>query len=244
MRICALILAGGFGKRLAPLTLERPKPMIEVAGKPILVWQLEWLRSYGITDVVVAVGYLRHKVFESVGDGRKFGVRLYYSVEEEPLGTGGAIKNASHFLENFDVVVVTNGDVITDIPIGSLLEKLGGNVLGSIALVPMRSPYGIVEVDEEGFIRSFVEKPQLGEYLINAGVYALKKEVLQFLPDKGDVEETTFPKLAAERRLVGVVFRNVFWKSIDTVKDLEEAERMLSRVKLSLGAYGVLQWKS
>ncbi|MEM1806698.1 MAG: sugar phosphate nucleotidyltransferase, partial [Pyrobaculum sp.] len=84
----AVILAGGFGKRLAPLTTEIPKPLIPVGGKPILVRQIEWLRGYGITDIVLAVGYLRQKIFEALGDGRKYGVRLFYSVEEEPLGTG------------------------------------------------------------------------------------------------------------------------------------------------------------
>ncbi|WP_069807948.1 nucleotidyltransferase family protein [Vulcanisaeta thermophila] len=224
----ALILAGGFGKRLQPLTIDRPKPLVEVGGKPILQWQIEWLRAQGIRDIVLAVGYLRTRVFEVMGDGSKFGVRLFYSVEEEPLGTGGAIKNASKFLED-DVFVVLNGDVITNLRIEPLINSLGGGVIASVALVPMRSPYGVVNVDGEGFIREFREKPLL-EHLINAGVYAFTREIMNYLPDKGDIEVTAFPKLASERRIKGVVYRDVYWKSVDTVKDVEEVEGVIKNV--------------
>ena len=228
MMVKALILAGGFGKRLQPLTLDRPKPLIEVGGKPILQWQVEWLSRQGIKDIVLAVGYLRTKVFEVMGDGSKFGVRLFYSVEEEPLGTGGAIKNAMKFLED-EVFIVLNGDIITNLSIKPLIEQLGGNVISTIALVPMRSPYGIVHVDHEGFITEFREKPLL-DYLINAGVYAFTRDIFKYLPDKGDIEVTAFPRLASERRIRGVIYRDVYWKSVDTVKDVEEVEKVIAEV--------------
>ncbi|MDT7869782.1 MAG: NDP-sugar synthase [Thermoproteus sp.] len=221
----ALILAGGFGKRLAPLTNEVPKPLLPVAGKPILVRQIEWLRGQGFSDFVLAVGYLRHKVFEALGDGRRLGVRIFYSVEEEPLGTAGAIKNAEPFLDD-DVFVATNGDVVTDLPVKPLLEALA-DADAAVALVPLRSPYGIVEFDELGRVVSFREKPVLGGYFINAGVYAMRRELLKVLPSRGNIEETTFPQLAERKRLKAVVYSDVFWRSIDTVKDLEEVERIL-----------------
>lgn len=224
----ALILAGGFGKRLAPLTLDRPKPLIEVGGKPILQWQIEWLVKQGVSDIVLAVGYLRTKVFEVMGDGSKFGVRLFYSVEEEPLGTAGAIKNAAKFLED-DVFVILNGDVITNLSIRPLIEGLSDDVVATIALVPMRSPYGIVHVSNDGFITEFREKPVL-DYLINAGVYAFKKDIINYLPNKGDIEVTVFPELASNRRIKGVIFRDVYWKSVDTVKDIEEVEKVIKEV--------------
>ncbi len=137
-----------------------------------------------------------------MGDGSRFGVRLFYSVEEEPLGTGGAIKNAMKFLED-EVFIVLNGDIITNLSIKPLIEQLSSNVISTIALVPpMRSPYGIVHVDREGFITEFREKPLL-DYLINAGVYAFTKDIFKYLPDKGDIEVTAFPKLASERRIRG-----------------------------------------
>ncbi|MCC6066358.1 MAG: nucleotidyltransferase family protein [Pyrobaculum sp.] len=219
----AVVLAGGFGKRLAPLTSEVPKPLLPVGGRPILVRQIEWLRGFGIRDVVLAVGYLKHKIFEALGDGRKLGVRIFYSVEEEPLGTGGAIKNAEPFITD-DVFVVLNGDVLTNLSLDKLVEALG-DADGAIALVPLRSPYGVVEYDKDGCITHFREKPLLEGFYINAGVYALRRRVLSELPDRGNIEETLFPRLAQQRRLKAVVYRDVFWKSVDSLKDLEEVDR-------------------
>jgi len=219
----AVVLAGGFGKRLAPLTSEVPKPLLPVGGRPILVRQIEWLRGFGIRDVVLAVGYLKHKIFEALGDGRKLGVRIFYSVEEEPLGTGGAIKNAEPFITD-DVFVVLNGDVLTNLSLDKLVEALS-DADGAIALVPLRSPYGIVEYDKNGYITHFREKPLLEGFYINAGVYALRRRVLSELPDRGNIEETLFPRLAQQRRLKAVVYRDVFWKSVDSLKDLEEVDR-------------------
>ena len=217
------MLAGGFGKRLAPLTSEVPKPLLPVGGKPILVRQIEWLRGFGVRDVVLAVGYLKHKIFEALGDGRKLGVRIFYSVEEEPLGTGGAIKNAEPFITD-DVFIVLNGDVLTNLDLNKLVEALG-DADGAIALVPLRSPYGIVEFDAGGYVTHFREKPILEGFYINAGVYALRRRVLAELPDRGNIEETLFPRLAQQRRLKAVVYRDVFWKSVDSLKDLEEVDR-------------------
>ena len=223
----ALILAGGFGKRLAPLTMDLPKPLIPIAGKPILVWQIEWLKKQGVSDFVLAVGYLRSKIFETLGDGRKLGVRIFYSVEEEPLGTAGAIRNAAPFLED-EVFLAVNGDIVTDLQVKPLLDALN-NADAAIALVPLRSPYGVVEVGEEGYVTAFAEKPALEGYYINAGVYAFRKEALRLMPEKGNIEETTFPLLAKQRRLKAVIYRDAFWRSIDTMKDLEETERILSQ---------------
>lgn len=221
-----MILAGGFGKRLRPLTDDRPKPLVEVAGRPILAWQMDWLRDQGVSDIVLAVGYLGGKIFDYVGDGSQFGVKVYYSVEREPLGTGGAVKNALRYI-NDEHFIVVNGDVITNLRIDRLIKALRGDVTGAIALTPLRSPYGIVQVDDEGFIVNFQEKPQL-PYLINAGVYVLKSSIRDYLPEKGDIEVYTFPRLAKDRRLVGVVYSDVYWKSIDTLKDLEEADKAIT----------------
>jgi len=218
----AVILAGGFGKRLAPLTSEVPKPLLPVGGRPILVRQIEWLRGFGVADVVLAVGYLKHKIFETLGDGRRFGVRIFYSVEES-LGTAGAIKNAEPLMRD-DVFIVLNGDDLTYLDLNRLVEALG-DADGAIALVPLRSPYGIVEFDAGGYITHFREKPLLEGFYINAGVYALRRKILSELPDRGNIEETLFPRLAQQRRLKAVVYRDVFWKSVDSLKDLEEVDR-------------------
>ena len=224
----AAIIAGGFGKRLRPLTLEKPKPLVEVASKPIIQWQIEWFKMYGVDTIVVLTGYLREKIIEFLGSGQKLGVNVVYVVEDEPLGTAGAIKNAEGVLSD-SVFLAVNGDIITNIPLDRLVNDLiKSDALASIALVPLRSPYGIVEVDSEGNVKSFKEKPMIEEYLINAGVYAMKPQILQYLPRKGDLERSVFPQLAKEGLLRGVIFKDVYWRAIDTVKDVEEVSKELS----------------
>jgi len=154
-------------------------------------------------------------------------VEIEYSVEEEPLGTGGALRNASRYVDE-EVFIVLNGDVITDLRILPLLENLG-RYKASIALIPMPSPYGIVETDEEGVVTRFREKPILEDKWINGGVYAMRREILRILPEKGDIEKTVFPHLAEEKLMVGVRYQGVFWRSIDTIKDLEYMEEKVGK---------------
>ena len=131
-----------------------------MAGKPIIGWQFEWLKKYGIREVILAVGYLREKMMEVIGSGRNFGVRVSYVVEDVPLGTGGGVKNAEPFLKNEDFFYVLNGDIISDIDLSLLDESLEENIVGTIAIVPLPSPYGIVEYDPSTLsIKRFVEKP-------------------------------------------------------------------------------------
>jgi len=229
----ALILAGGLGKRLRPYTEEIPKPLVPVGGKPILVHQIEWLKRYGVREIVLAVGYRKEKILNEVGSGRRLGVKVSYVVEEEPLGTAGAIKNAESILRNEEVFFVLNGDIITNINLDKLLEVLSHDILGALSLVPLPSPYGIIKYDNTtGKILQFVEKPTLEDYWINAGVYCFKPDIFDFLPEKGDIEKTSFPLLAKEGKLVAVPFRDVIWKAIDTHKDLEEAEKLLKAAGL------------
>ncbi len=224
-------MAGGFGKRLRPLTNDRPKPLVEVCGKAIIEWQIEWLRRYGVRTLVVLAGYLREVLIDRLGSGSKYGIRITYVVEDEPLGTGGALKNAECVL-NDSVFIALNGDVITNLDLSRLVSELtNSNALAAIALVPLRSPYGIVRVREGNYVESFIEKPVLSEYLINAGVYAMRPEVFKYVPEKGDLERVTFPRLASEGLLKGVVFHECYWRSIDTLKDVEEASKDLESIK-------------
>jgi len=223
----AVILAGGHGKRLRPLTDDRPKPLIEVAGRPIIEWQILWLRYHGITSFVVLAGYLKEKLIDRLGSGKRFDVNIAFSVEDEPLGTAGALRNAMHLLrEDF---LVVNGDIITDVDVTKINLEDG---IVSMVLVPLRSPYGIVNV-KEGKVVKFEEKPILQDYWINAGLYLMKPDVAQFLPERGDLERTTFP-LLAERGLLNAFPSNPYWRSIDSVKDVEEVDRDLRDGKVKL----------
>ncbi len=226
----ALILAGGFGKRLRPYTNEVPKPLIKVSGRPILVHQIHWLTKFGVNEIVLAVSYLKEKIFDEIGSGRKYNVRVSYVIEEEPLGTAGAIKNAECILRNEEYFFVLNGDIITNLNLNDLKSHLSDDIIGVLALVPLPSPYGVIKVDDKtGKILEFVEKPILRDYWINAGVYCFRSDIFDYLPEKGDIEKTAFPRLAQEGKLVGVKFGNVLWKAIDTHKDLEEAERLIAK---------------
>lgn len=221
----AVILAGGLGRRLRPLTEQVPKPLVPILGKPIIAWQIEWLRDSGIREIIVCAGYLRDRVIEALGNGSRLGVRIGYVVEDEPLGTGGAIRNAEIFLDREEGFYVLNGDIITDLDPGRL-AGLGERYIAAISLVPLPSPYGIVETRDSEVLR-FVEKPTIPDIWINAGVYYMRPEALRYMPERGDLEETAFPRIAAEGRMKAVKYEGVYWKSIDTHKDLEEAERHL-----------------
>jgi len=225
----ALILAGGYGKRLRPLTLEVPKPLLKVGGKAVIEYQLEWLSFYGIREVVVLAGYLKEKIIEALGSGAKYGVAITYVVEDVPLGTGGALRNAAHIIRKNENVIVVNGDIITNIDPHPLIDRTRqGDVVASIAAVPLRSPYGILRIDsEKSLILGFKEKPILKDYWINGGVYAFTPAIVDELPEKGDIEKTTFPRLAEEGRLGVVQYETppYYWRSIDTHKDLEEAAK-------------------
>lgn len=223
----AVILAGGYGKRLRPLTDNIPKSLLPVAGRPILEWQIRWLAEHGVRDVIICIGYLKEKIIESVGSGQRLGVRVGYVVEDEPLGTGGALKNAEHLLREEERFYVLNGDVLTNINPTLLVDHLGGSI-GAVAVIPLPSPYGIVGFGEDLRIREFREKPVIDGYWINAGIYAFTPEVFSYLPDRGDMEKTAFPKLSSAGMLTAVPFRGTLWKSIDSHKDLEEVEAFLS----------------
>lgn len=229
LSVKALILAGGYGKRLRPYTDTTPKPMLEIGGKPIMVWQFEWLRAHGFDEIVVCAGYLKEKIIEKIGNGSRFGVRVGYVVEEEPLGKGGAIKNAEHLLRNEHKFLVVNGDIITNLDPSPMLAKLDEGYVGSIAVTPLPSPYGIVVYDRGGVVTEFREKPKLKEYWINAGVYAFTPKIFEFLPEKGEIEEHTFPLLAKNRLLAAQQYPEILWFSVDSHKDLEEGSRLLEQ---------------
>ncbi len=231
----AVILAGGRGERLRPLTQDRPKCMIELLGNPLMAYQLHWLHSYGINQVTVSCGYMHEMVRNYFGDGSKWQMSIQYIVEDEPLGRGGALKRAMKELQTIsEPILAINGDNISNLSIDDLMQfhlhQLG---MATIVTVPLRSPYGIVETSEDGTVIGFREKPEL-PYGVNAGIYVLNPEIVQFLPDKGDHEETTFPELASQGQLKAYQTRS-FWRTVDTVKDVAELRSDME--KMLLGAF-------
>ena len=225
----AIILAGGFGKRLRPLTDTIPKPMLPVAEKPILRWQMEWLRRAGVDEFVLCIGHLKEKVMEYFKDGSTFGVKVHYVIEDEPLGTGGALRNALPYFPRSEPFFTLNGDVLTALDATTLVRKRGeAGALGVLALVPLPSPYGTVTSDDNGKVSAFREKPRLMDHWINGGVYCLDPGIGVYLPKKGSLETEVFPRLAKEGKLSAVKFPQDFWMSVDSHRDIEEASKALA----------------
>lgn len=227
----AIILAGGKGERLRPLTDDRPKVMVELDGKPIMAWQIEWLKSHGISKFVLTVSYKYEVVQKYFGDGSKFGIEIDYSIEETPLGRGGGIKKAfkSSLVSSEYDVVVCNGDIITKLDLGKMIQNhLDQKALVSLLLVPYLSRWGVVKIDDQNHVIGFEEKPKL-PYWINGGIYVFNKEVEPLLPEIGDHEKETFPKIPKEKFLG---FKDEgFWRAVDVFKDKSEAEEFLSTGK-------------
>lgn len=219
----ALVLAGGKGERLRPLTDTRPKPMVELGGKPILWYQVEWLKRHGVQDVVFLVGYQAEMVKEFFGDGSAYGFRAHYSVEQNPLGRGGAIRQGLALVPSGEsLVLATNGDILCHADLRAMIRQHQRmESTATVLLTRLRSPYGIVEVDENRLITNFVEKPFLPHW-INGGVYVLNREIEELLPYKGDHEDSTFPMLSEQGKLGGFT-SEAYWRTVDSMKDLREA---------------------
>lgn len=219
----AAILVGGEGKRLRPLTEANPKPLVAVGGRPIIDWQLEWLARSGIDSFVILTGHLKERLIEHL-DRKMHKVDIEFVMESRPMGTGGALRNAERALRRDEKFLVINGDVITNIKPSRL--TLHGDEIASMALAPLRSTYGVIDVAGSR-IRGFREKPLLEHYWMNAGVYLMSNKIFRMLPERGNMESTLFPRLARQKRLRGMKFGNVYWRSIDSLKDIEEVGRDL-----------------
>ena len=215
----AAVLAGGRGVRLRPVTDYIPKPLVPVAGLPVLERQARYLAGHGVKKMVVCAGYRAGQIQDYVEARGRFGMDVEVLQEKEPLGTGGAVKRAARRLG--DPFFVINGDTLTDI-------DLSGMAPDSVACVEMRTAYGTVEADG-GRITGFFEKRRIPGVWMNAGVYCLSQAAARRLPARGDIERTAFPAMAARGALSAAMFPGASWFSIDSHKDLEECGRTLRR---------------
>jgi mannose-1-phosphate guanylyltransferase len=218
----AIVLVGGEGTRLRPLTSDVPKPALTLVDRPFLAYMVEWLGSYGVTEVVLACGFLPDVLQEALGKGEHEGVRLRYVVEPERRGTAGAIRFAADTLgdELDDRFLALNGDVLTDLDLAALIrahDDLGARATLALYPVDDSAAYGLVTADPDGWVGEFVEKS--GESVpgeVNAGVYCLERSVLELVPPGREVsiEREVFPRLIggglAARRLEG------YWMDIGT----------------------------
>jgi mannose-1-phosphate guanylyltransferase len=223
----AILLVGGKGTRLRPLTVHTPKPMVPAAGVPFLTHQLARARAAGVEHVVLATSYLA-EVFEPYfGDGSALGLHLEYVTETEPLGTGGAIRNVAHRLHSApaDPVLVLNGDILTGLDIPALVgthRACGADISLHLTKVADPRAFGLVPTDRDGRVTAFLEKPQTPEEIvtdqINAGCYVFTRSVIDTIPAGRpvSVERETFPDLlAAGAHLQGMV-DSTYWLDLGT----------------------------
>jgi mannose-1-phosphate guanylyltransferase len=231
----ALILAGGFGTRLRPISCTRPKSLFPVMNKPLLQWTFERLADSNVSEVILAVNYQteaaikQHRVL-------KYGVHTMYSRDPlgKPLGTGGALKKAERHIGREASFIVLNGDIFADVDYAEILRlNERKRAVATIALHRVEDPsrYGVVLLDENGHIVRFVEKPTGGSApsnLINAGAYVLSPEIFDYIPERQVVsmEREVFPRLAEENRLCGYVYDGV-WIDIGKPVDYLEANRIM-----------------
>jgi mannose-1-phosphate guanylyltransferase len=234
-----LILAGGKGTRLRPLTLNTPKPIVPVANAPFLLYQIDLMRSAGIDEVILSLSYQPRKIEDLLKDGSDYGIGIRYAVEGTPLGTGGAFKNAEDQIDS--TTVVFNGDVLTGLDLSAAIarhKKTGA--VATIVLTPVENPsaYGLVETEADGSVRRFIEKPGPDEITcntINAGVYVLEPSVLKYMP-KGEpysFERGLFPTLLEKKERVGSFILDKYWIDIGTPKKYLEVHHDILAGKFS-----------
>jgi len=218
----AIILSGGRGKRLSPITDYVPKSLIPIKNIPIIEWQIKYLKKHGINEVIICTGY-KTNMIENYLSMKNLGIKIKFSIEKTPLGTGGAIKRAGKMINDKSFFVI-NGDILTNIDLRKLSKKPN-----SIASIELRTKFGTLETNGDKILK-FREKKEISNLWMNAGVYFLQKEILKDLPNKGDIEKTLFPEYAKKGKLNTVKFKKIKWYSIDSIKDIEESSLEIEKI--------------
>lgn len=225
----AIVLAGGYGTRLKPLTERRPKPLLPVAGRPCIDYVLRSLVGAGFREIVITTSYMSDRVIKRIGDGLDYKASILYSFEANPAGTAGAVKRVGEFIN--DTFVVASGDVLADIDVGALYKyhrQVGA--LATLALTRVEDPtqFGIVALHEDGRVAKFLEKPRPEEVfsdLVNAGIYILEPQILDFIAVNGEVDFSAdvFPDLLTKGKPVFGRQVDGLWMDIGRPRDLLRA---------------------
>lgn len=241
----AVIIAGGSGTRLRPLTYNTPKPMVPLFNKPFLQYQLELLKRHGITEIIINLHYLSDVIREYFGDGSELGLKLFYSLEEKPLGTAGAVKLAEEYF-NDEPLVVFNGDILTDLNLSEVIQfhKTRG-ARATITMIRVTDPtaYGLIFTNDDGQVTRFLEKPSWDEATVdtvNAGIYVLDPSVFRYVPrnEAYSFERGLFPLLLQLNEKVFGYTTDAYWLDIGSpVKYLQAHTDILQdRVQVDLDA--------
>ena len=241
----AVVMAGGEGTRLRPLTSNQPKPMVPIVGKPCMEHILELLREHGFSDVVVTVAFLPQAIRSYFGDGENLGLNIEYSVEESPLGTAGSVRLASDRLD--ETFLVISGDALCDIDLGEVVEfhrQKGAAVTIGLKSVENPLEFGIVVTDEDGRVERFLEKPSWGQVFsdtINTGIYVLEPEVLRHIPTDRpfDFSKELFPLLLEMGRPIYGHVCDGYWQDIGNLDQYRQANFDALDEKVALDVSGL-----
>ncbi len=227
----AVVLVGGRGLRLMPYTQDIPKPMIEIGGKPLVHWIVDWLIENEIKTIVFGVDYKKEAIIDYLKQ-QHFSAEILFNDHHNAKGTGDAFRLAIENKKiNDKTFIAMNGDELTDLSIKNFLTFHNEHKpIASLMAYPLRSPYGILDIDHEFSITAFREKPVIDNCFINSGIYLFDKQIKDYLPERGSIEETTFVKLAEIRKIKAFKYFG-FWRTIDTMKDLAIVEEKIGVLK-------------
>ncbi len=229
----AVVLCGGRGQRLRPYTDHIPKPMLKIAGKPVLEYVIANLKRNKVEKAYFAVGYLGEKIEEYFGDGKKFGIEIEYKYEKTPLNTAGAVAQFKNDIEGDDFYILA-ADHLTSWNLMGMAEKhREKKAIVTIGFVEKKSvlDYGVGKI-ENGFVKDFVEKP-METYLINTGIYVANSSLFYYLKVGEDLSKNVFPKLLkSKEKIAAFVDDSEFWMDIGRVKDYERVNDLLSITSL------------
>jgi mannose-1-phosphate guanylyltransferase / phosphomannomutase len=240
----AVVMAGGEGSRLRPLTINRPKPMVPIVDRQVMAHIIELLKIHGITDIVVTVQYLANVIQDHFGDGSAMGVKIEYSLEEHPLGTAGSVRNAEHLLQ--EPFMVISGDALTDFDLGKIIahhNERGAAATITLTRVPNPLDYGVIIVDERGGVRQFLEKPSWGEVFsdtVNTGIYVLNPEVFRHI-ERGkftDWSKDVFPRMLRTGDGLQGYIAEGYWTDVGTIEEYMRASRDYMTGKVNLPRVG------
>lgn len=238
----AVIMAGGEGSRLRPLTIGRPKPLVPVVNKAVMGHVLDLLKSHGFTEIIVTVRFMAAAIQDFFEDGRSLGLQLTYAVEEMPLGTAGSVKNAAPYLDD-DTFLVISGDAITDIDLTEVVKAhkaQKAQVSIVLSRVPNPLEFGVIITDEQGRVKQFQEKPSWGEIIsdtVNTGIYVLEPEVLDLIPADTNYDFATdlFPRMLAQGKTLYGHVSSDYWCDVGGIDEYRRAnaDMLYGRVKVS-----------
>ncbi len=218
----AIILAGGKAERLGEAAKGKPKPLVEICGRPLVAHQITRLGAAGVERVILACASGRGAEFASALGG--LGLEIVPVEEPEPLGRGGGIRFAAKELKERGAIFAMNGDELLDVDLGRLYAAhVASGAAATVTVAPLVSPFGLVELRDDGFVSGFSEEAPRLPHWVNVGLYVLEPEALERFPERGDHERTTFPELAREGRLFAFRHDGI-WLTVNTPKQLQAAD--------------------